>query len=136
MRLELYNTLIKINKQLKQQEFYHLINRGGCGFFAEIVASSLIKYKITFSILTQIQVDASINHVLIQFNSPAVCWYDSEGIEIDIHEYECYGELNFNEVTLSELIKINENDRWRPTFTRGSIPTIKQIVNKCFDDYR
>lgn len=136
MKLELYNTLIKINKQLKQQKFYHLINRGGCGFFAEIIASELSKHNVTFSILTQITDDARINHVLIQFNSPVLCWFDSNGIEIDIDEYDCYGELNFNEITLSSLNKLNKSDKWRPTFTRGSIDKIKQIVTKCFDDYR
>lgn len=135
MNRKLILTLTEISSKLKKQDFFKLINNGGCGHFIHMIVNEIKiinakykPYKIKFKI--KVVLECGINHVFLELTELDK-FYDCNGVVDSQEEYTEYG-YSISTITYTKLKYKNIEDNWNYMFPRESLPIIKDIIEKSF----
>lgn len=144
----LENTLEKISKQIESIEDSWYINRGGCCYFAYLIARQLTKRNIPYLLVIEDPWESTralnnkafkilkrkghgCKHVVLKIGSKL---YDSDGLKHedkdDIYEFFMWTPKN--------IINYYKNNRWNDSFQNVSdysLRKIKGIINNEFKRY-
>lgn len=144
----LENTLEKISNQIGSIDDSFYINRGGCCYFAYLIARQLKKRNIPYLLVVEDPLESTrafnnkaskilkrkgsgCKHVVLKIGSKL---YDSDGLK-QKEENEVY---EFFMWTPKNIINYYKNNRWNDSFgnvSDYSLRKIKGIINNEFKRY-